>query len=163
MRALIEDIYTLKECQYIKSLFNEDGSVKDIIKRAIGEKIILSKEKILSTNPLDIIYLICLTSKFAVSDDECHRVAITVYQYINLNQENLLPYITEGMDLRFASKTLISLALFSKALEKRWRYRGAPSPQFYRKLSKSIFKQNGQEDIATHHEQWEGFLGEFFI
>jgi len=163
MKALIEDIYSKKECSCIKSLFNEDGTVRDIIKKAIGEKIILSKDKLLLTTPLDIIYLICLTSRFAASDDECHRVAITVYQYIKLSEENVLPYITDGMNLQLASKTLISLSFFVKALEYRWKHRGAPSPRFYRQVSKTIYKQNGQEDIAAHHEQWEGFLGEIFI
>jgi hypothetical protein len=163
MKALIEDIYTEKECQYIKTLFNDDGTVRDIIKKVIGDKIIQSSDRVLLSNPLDIIYLVCLTSKFAASDDECHRVAITVYQYIRATKESVLPFLTDGLDLRFASKTLISLSFFAKALDHRWRYKGAPSPRFYRQVSKSIYKQNGQEDIATHHEQWEGFLGEIFI
>lgn len=163
MKALIDEIYTEKECSHIKTLFNEDGSLRDIIKKAIGDKVLLSNEKMLLSNPLDIIYLTCLTSRFAVSDDECHRVAITVYQYINTTEESILPYISDGLDLHFASKVLISLSFFSKAFEHRWKYRAAPSPKFYRQLSKSIYLQSGQKDIAAHHEQWEGFLGEIFI
>jgi len=163
MKALIEDIYTEKECHYIKTLFNEDGTVRDIIKKVIGDKIIQSGDKVLLCNPLDVIYLICLTSKFATSDDECHRIAITVFQYIRATKETMLPFLSDGFNLQFASKTLISLSFFAKALEHRWRHKGYPSPQFYRQTSKSIFKQNGQEDIAAHHEQWEGFLGEIFV
>lgn len=50
-----------------------------------------------------------------------------------------------------------------KALEKRWKYHGAPSPSFYRQVSKTVFNGQGQKDIAAHHEQWEGFLGELLV
>ena len=48
-------------------------------------------------------------------------------------------------------------------MEKRWKYHGAPSPSYYRQASKSTFKKYGQDDIAAHHEKWEGFLGELFV
>lgn len=162
MSSLIEELYTDKECDSIKNLFKEDLSVKNLIKRAIGDKIILNNDIFLTSSPLDIIYLICLNSKFAVSDDECHRVAITVYQYIE-SVDNNLPSIVSDRGLQFASKTLIALSFWSKAVERRWRYHGAPSPKYYRDISKQIFTSHGQADIATHHEQWEGFLGEIFV
>lgn len=162
MKTLIDEIYTEQECLHIKTFFSEDSSLRDIIKKAIGDKITLSSEKILLSKPLDIIYLICLTSKFASSDEECHRIAITIYQYMNKVDDNL-PYISDGCDLLFASKVLMTLSFRAKALEYRWKYRGAPSPKFYREVSKNIYTQNGQTDIAIHHEQWEGFLGELFV
>lgn len=163
MKALIDEIYTEQECSHIKAFFSEDSSLRDIIKKAIGDKIILSSEKILLSNPLDIVYLICLTSKFATSDDECHRVAITVFQFIEKIDDSL-PYLSEdGCSLLFANKVLMALSFRVKAIEHRWKYRGAPSPSFYRQLSKQIFTNNGQADIAKHHEQWEGFLGELLV
>ena len=160
--ALIEELYGEKDCGTIKELFLEDLSSRISLREAIGNKIILEKEKILTTNPLDIIYLICLTSKFASSEDECHRVAITVYQFLNKPKEPL-PSLIDDDGLELASKTLISLSFRIKAMEKRWKYHGAPSPSFYRQISKTIFKTHEQEDIAAHHEQWEGFLGELFV
>lgn len=164
MSSLIEELYTGKECESIKKLFLDDSSVRDHIKKAIGEKIVLtSNEKILLSNSLDVIYLVCLTSKFASSDDECHRVAITIHQFFKTTNEPVLPYLHQDSGLVFASKTLLSLSFWAKALEHRWKYHGAPSPKYYRQISKNIFATHGQKDISVHHEQWEGFIGEIFL
>jgi hypothetical protein len=162
MSVLIEELYTSKECETIRDFYNKDESVRGILREAIGTKIILDKDKFLTCRPLDVICLICLTSKFASSDDECHRVAVTLYQFLD-KPKNFLPYITEDSGLIFANKVLISLSFCAKALEQRWKRRGAPSPDYYRKASKLTFKRHGQEDIAAHHEQWEGFIGELFV
>jgi hypothetical protein len=160
--TLIEELYTDKECKTIKELFLEDTRNRLSLKEAIGNKIIIEKDKILTSNALDIICLLCLTAKFAVSEDECHRIAITVYQFFD-KPNNQIPSLITDEGLIFASKTLTALSFRVKAMEKRWKYHGAPSPSFYRKVSKTIFQSNGQKDIAAHHEQWEGFLGEIFI
>lgn len=158
--ALIEELYSKKDCEKIRSFYKEDVSTHTALRHAIGDKIILSRDKFLTTNPIDIVCLICLKSKFAASEDECHRVAITVCQ--TMSEKNPLPYIHVDDRLTLANKTLVSLSFFNKAMEHRWRYRGAPSPKFYRTISKSIFISNKQPDIAAHHEKWEGFLGEMF-
>ena len=164
MSTLIEELYTKSECEHIKKLFLEDTSIRDHIKKAIGSKIVLEKDnKILVSNSLDIIYLVCLTSEFASSDDECHRIAITIHQFLRLTNEPILPYIHIDQGMVFACKTLLALSFWSKALERRWKYHGAPSPKYYRQISKHIFNTHGQKDISVHHEQWEGFLGELFV
>lgn len=160
--ALIEELYQGKDCEAIKKLFLEDSSSRLSLREAIGNKIVLEKDKILTTNPLDIICLLCLTAKFASSEDECHRVAITVYQFYD-KPNDILPSIISDEGLQFASKALTALAFRIKALEKRWKYHGAPSPSFYRQVSKTVFANHGQKDIASHHEQWEGFLGELLV
>lgn len=160
--ALIEELYGEKDCETIKKLFLEDPSSRLSLREAIGNKIIIEKDKILTTNPLDALCLICLTAKFATSEDECHRVAITIYQFLD-KPKDVIPSLIDDVGLEFASKTLMSLSFRIKALEKRWKYHGAPSPSFYRQVSKTVFANHGQKDIASHHEQWEGFLGELFI
>ena len=162
MITLIEELYTPQERIIIKEFFNQDEELKSAIVEAIGTKIILEKDKILLSKPLDILYMVCLTAKFASSEEECHRVAITVYQHFNKPKISL-PMVSEGTDLAFATKTLIALSFHIKALEHRWKYHGAPTPEFYRKISKATFEIHGQRDIAVHHEQWEGFLGEMFV
>jgi hypothetical protein len=161
VNALIDELYDPEDCNKIRSFYKEDNSLHTALRQAIGEQITLKSEKFLSSNPIDIICLICLTAKFASSEDECHRVAITVCQM--LDEPNPLPYLHKDNTLVFASKALISLSFFYKALEHRFLRHGAPSPKFYRETSKSIYKSNKQPDIAAHHEKWEGFLGEFFV
>jgi hypothetical protein len=158
--SLIDELYSSDDCKRIRSFYKEDVSLHNTLRQAIGEKITLAKDKFISTNPVDVVCLVCLTSKFASSEDECHRVAITVCQMID--EPEPLPYLHRDEPLTFANKALISLSFFYKALEHRFRLRAAPSPQFYRNISKSVFKTNKQPDIAAHHEKWEGFLGEMF-
>lgn len=160
--VLIEELYDKKDCETIKDLFLTDPSSRLSLREAIGNKIIIENDKILTSKPLDAICLICLTAKFASSEDECSRIAITVYQFLD-KPLHFLPSLLDDEGLEFASKTLLSLSFQAKALEKRWKYHGAPAPSFYRKISKNIFQSHGQKDIAAHHEQWEGFLGELLV
>ncbi len=162
MKSLLEELYAPQECKIIQKFFSNEETLKEIIVQAVGTKIILEKDKILLSKPLDILYVICLHAKFATSEDECLRIATTVYQHMNKPQKPL-PMLTEDFGLIFANKTLIALSFFAGALEHRWKYHGAPMPAFYRKISKNIFDNSGQPDIASHHEQWEGFLGEMFV
>jgi hypothetical protein len=161
-RALIEQLYEPSECKTIQALYEEDPSVRVAIREAIGTKIILDKEKIISEKPLDAIYLVCLTAKFAASEDECHKVALTIYQYHDKPLQ-VLPSIAFDAGLKFAHKALIALSFHPQALEKKWKYHGAPRPGYYRDISKIVFSQHGEKEIAAHHEQWEMFLGEMFV
>lgn len=160
--VLIEQLYTSKECEIIRSLYKEDPSSKNSIREAIGSKLITSSDKIITSKPIDALCLICLTAKFADSEDECYRVAVTVYQYHDKTNETI-PSIVSDEGLKLANKTLIALSFHPQALERRWKYHGAPSPSYYRRVSKLMFQRHEQNDIASHHEQWEAFLGEVMV
>lgn len=160
--TLIDQLYSASDCAYIKLLYKEDPSCRTALREALVDKIILDKDKFLSYKPIDVLYIICLGSDFASSDDECHRIAITIFQYFNKPQ-NILPSLISDIGLQFANKTLISLSFFYQALEKKWKYHAAPSPLYYRQASKATFARFGQEDIALHHEKWEKFIGEYFV
>lgn len=67
-------------------------------------------------------------------------------------------YARKGED--FASRCLFSLSLFYEALGKLHTRYGAPSPKFYREMGKRTFDRVGQEGIASHFEDWEGFIRE---
>jgi hypothetical protein len=159
--VLIEQLYTPNECSIIRELFIEEHSKRDLIAKAISSKLITSKD-IITSNPLDELYMICLSAKFADTEDECHRVAMLVYQF-HKKTSRLLPSLIEDTGIIFANKTLLCLSFFSQALEKLEHRHGAPSPSFYRKISKVMFMKHEQPDIASHHEQWENFLAEVFI
>lgn len=163
MIILIEELYTQKECDAIRELFsNEPETTRDLILQAIGSRVVIDKDKILLSNPIDLLYMVCITAKFADSEDECQRIALMVHQYFN-KPKNVLPMLSEDVGLNFATKALIALTFHLKAMEHRWKYHGAPTPAFYRKMSKATFDLHGQSDIASHHEQWENFLGEMFV
>lgn len=161
-KALIEQLYSPLECKAIQDLYEEDSSSRIAIREAIGTKLIVDKDKILSEKPLDAIYLICLAAKFASSEEECHKVAITVYQRYD-KPNDVLPSLAFDDGLKFAHKTLMALSFHQQALERLWKYHGAPKPAYYRQISKNVFVTYGEKEIAAHHEQWESFLGEMFV
>ena len=160
--VLIEQLYNLKNCKALKDLYETDPETRPSIKQAIGSKLITATNKIITSNAIDALFMICLTAKFADSEDECNRVAITIYQYHDKTKA-LIPSLVDDRDLVFSSKCLISLAFFPQKLEKRWKQYAAPKPDFYRQLSKAIYKTFDQNDIAAHHEKWESFLGEVLV
>lgn len=162
MKSLIEELYTPRECKIIQNFFTEEISLKQNIVEALGTKIFLEKNKILRSKPIDILYIICLQAKFANSVDECSTVALAIHQYFN-KPEKVLPRMSEDFGLVFANKTLIALSFHLQALEHRWKHKGAPTPAYYRNISKAVFKTHGQKHISDHHEQWEIFLSEMFV
>ena len=161
-RSLIDQIYDLKNSEALKNLYETDITSRPSIKQAIGSKLISDNTKIIVSHAIDALFMICLSAKFADSEDECNRVAITIYQYHDKTKE-MMPSIASDMGLVFASKSLIALSFHPQALEKRWKFHGAPKPDFYRQLSKTVYKTFDQQDIAAHHEQWEAFLGEVLV
>lgn len=159
--SLIDELYDSKSSNSIKTLYSQDISSRDMLLQSFGQKIIEKQEVFLTSKPLDVLSLICMTAKFASSKEECQQVAVILHK--RLKDENPLPYIMDDSGLILAEKTLISLSFHMKAMEKRWKYHGAPSPNFYRKSSILIFKKYNLDYISENHEKWENFLSEFFI
>jgi hypothetical protein len=159
--SLIEQLYDEKSVELIRAIYSEDLSSRQLLFKAFGQKIIEKQETFLIAKPLDLLSLMCMTASFADSPDECQEVAIIFFK--RLNDSSPLPYISDDQGILLAEKTLVSLSLYAKAMEKRWKYKGAPSPNFYREASKLIFKKNNQKSIADHHEKWECFFSEIFI
>lgn len=158
--ALIEELYTSEAVKLIRDLYQEDADAKQSFYEAFGNKIIQSRDKILSSEPLSVLLFICCTAPFSSSVEESQQVAVIVYRRIK--EKNPLPYILDDRGLDLAEKTLIALSFFKPALVARWK-RGAPHPDFYRNYSKKHFESEGYYEIAEHHEQWENFFGEFFV
>ena len=158
--VLIEELYTPKAAHFIRDLYHSDPSARESFYEAFGNKILQSREKILSSDPLNILMFICSTAKFSSSSEESQHVAIIVYKRIK--QENPLPYVLDDKGIDLAEKSLVALSFFKPALISRWK-KGAPHPEFYRNCSKKMFKSEGFSEIADHHEQWENFFSEFFI
>jgi hypothetical protein len=157
--ALIDELYSPEDCQRIKLIYKEDPSSRKALMEAFGHKIVANQE-ILTSKPLDVLALICMTADFASSHNECHTVAIIVHKHINT--KNPLPYILDDQGITLAEKCLVSLSFFLPALERRYK-KGAPSPDFYRKASKVMFSRCEHEDIANNHEKWENFFSEMLL
>jgi hypothetical protein len=158
MPVLIQELYNEVEQQSIKKLYREDLSIHDMLKRALGQKILESKDKILTTNALDILCFLCLNSPFADDENECYTVSVLLYK--NIKTLDILPLVTEEHGIDLASKCLVSLSLFSDRLEWRRQRYGYPGADYYRKVSMLILKQYEHNSVAKHHRLWEQFIGE---
>jgi hypothetical protein len=159
--SLIDELYDSKSANIIRSLYSNDPESRKSLYTEFGRKIVEKTEIFLTSKPLDILCLVCMTAQFADSEKECQDVAIIIHN--RMKEDNPLPYVMEDKGLLLAEKTLIALAFFPAAMEKRWKYHGAPSPKFYRNTSKIVFSRHGLNNIADHHEQWESFLSEIFV
>lgn len=158
--TLIEELYSSNAVNLIRDLYHEDKEARVAFYQTFGNKILQSQEKILLSEPLNILMFICSTAPFAASNEESQQVAIIVHKRIK--EKNPLPYVLDDRGLDLAEKTLVALSFFKPALMARWK-KGAPSPDFYRTYSKHHFESQGYYEIAEHHEQWENFFSEFFI
>jgi hypothetical protein len=158
--ALIDELYSPEDCTRIKAIYKEDPNSRKALLEAFGHKIIENQE-ILTSKPLDVLALICMTADFANSHEECQTVAVIVHKHINT--ANPLPYMLDDYGILLAEKCLVSLSFFLPALEARHKRKGAPSPSFYRKASKIMFSKFEHNDIAEHHEKWENFFSEMLL
>jgi len=154
---LIDELYDEKSVKLIKVLYSEDPEQLYV---SFGTKILEKSETFLISKPLDILTLLCMTASFAENKEECHDVAIIVFN--GLKRKDPLPYVLDDRGFVLAEKTLVALSFFRSAMEKRAK-KGAPPSEFYRGLSKTLFIKNNRENIAEHHEKWESFLSEIFI
>lgn len=160
MPVLIQELYSKEEQQDIKKLYRSDPSIHEMLKKAFGQKILESKNKLLTTSPLDILCFLCLNSPFADDENECYTVSVLLYK--NIKTLDILPLVTEEHGLDLASKCLVSLSLFRDRLEWRRQRYGYPGADYYRKVSILILKQHEHSNVAKHHKLWEQFIGEMF-
>lgn len=161
MGDLIENLYTPEECKFIRHLYKDDPSIHRLLYKTFAQKIISESDKFISSKPLDVLCFICMSSSFAHSETECQTVAVIVYR--QMRSDNPLPSIVGDTGLLFAEKTLTSLAFFKDALKNKMNRYGAPKPEYYRGISKEVFKRYDHKDIAENHEKWEMFLNELLI
>jgi hypothetical protein len=160
MPVLMQELYSEKEQQNIKKLYTDDLSVHEMLKKAFGQKILDKKDKVLTSNALDILCFLCLNSPFADDENECFTVSVLLYK--NIKTIDILPLVTEEHGLNLASKCLVSLSLFKERLEWRRQRYGYPGADYYRKVSVLILKQHEHANVARHHKLWEQFIGEMF-
>lgn len=159
--SLIDELYDGESSKWIKHIYSNDPDSKELLYTTFGHKILESQDLFLSSKPLDIICLICMTASFAENKEECQTVGIIVHK--GLQQKNPLPYVLDDKGFLLAEKTLVALSFFRSAMDYRAKYKGAPTSNFYRNASKLLFVKEGLQSIADHHEKWENFLGEIFI
>ena len=54
----------------------------------------------------------------------------------------------------------MSLSLYKKAMARRTKFRGCPSPDFYREVGIKTVSDDGMESVASHFDDWASLVGE---
>ncbi|MBP7708403.1 hypothetical protein KA107_01860 [Candidatus Pacearchaeota archaeon] len=133
-----------------------------------------------SVVPINTEYLLMLFSgaKFAEEEEKIY-VSSRLQNYFRFNG-NFLPLMVDylaaadsaqkrnereiiDVSVDFASRCLFSLAFFHPALERLYKKRGAPHPEFYRDRGKKTFRYIGLPELSDHFDNWENFLGREFV
>jgi len=81
---LINELYKENDRSIIQNFYEEDPFIRNSLQQAIGNTLTQTNNKtVLTSNSVDMLYLMCSTASFAESEDECQRVALTIYQFYN--------------------------------------------------------------------------------
>ena len=134
-----------------------DRSCSEHVRRNIGYQVVGGDEVIIDM-PFEQLMMVMSAAKFAADDYERVTVAKMVHWIIKKSDVLPMVHCHKGFDL--ASRCLISIALFKKAMAWRTRFRGCPTISFYRAVGIQASEQSGFEDIASHFDSWSGFIGE---
>ena len=151
-------------CNAVKSIFGDaawglliDKSCSVQMRGKIGYSV-AGSDDIISDMPMEQLMMIMSAARFASNDDECVSVAKMIYWLINKPDALPMVHCHYGFDL--AARCLISISLFRKAIEWRTRLRGSPPVTFYREVGIRTSNDIGMPEIATHFDNWSGFIGE---
>ena len=109
------------------NLLNDAGEAASV-RKSIGYCIV-GDDQIITNMPFEQVKMALSVAKFATDDEEVVYVARMVF--VTVGKTNILPMISchRGFDL--ASRCLVALSLFKKALDHRTKFRGCPSASFY--------------------------------
>jgi len=141
------------------SSLQEDDDCRPIVNRHLWSAMAKSDEFI-EDMPFEQIICTLAGARFATSETECTCVAKMMC--LTLPKSDILPLVTVHSGLDLASRCLISLGLFFRAIEERCKRRGAPPPRFYRNVGIMSCKKCDMDDVAQHFTNWESYLGENF-
>jgi hypothetical protein len=154
----LNDIFPEEGRDAALKLWKEDDS-RHLVRKAIG-KHLLSDTQIIGDKPQEQIMMILSQAMFAESEDECMTISKMIFDLHKA--PDIFPMISEHQGYALASRCLISLSLFPKALEERSNRRGYPKPKFYRQIGKATFEMCDYYLVASHFSLWEDFIGKVF-
>lgn len=156
MNHIWEKIVAPNEAASVNSLM-QDGDSKLMMLKSLGQRF-LSKDEIFVIDSLGQFMLLVANAPFVQSDEEC--IQITQIVQWGIKKTDVFPMITEHKNNELAYRCLLSLGLFKPAMEKRTKYHGSPSPNFYRGIGINTFRKIGFTEISDDFTKWECYLGE---
>ena len=159
MHSILEYLVSDNELNSVNLLMSDKDNTLLMLK-SLSQRL-LNKDDIFPVDPNGQILLIVASAPFVKSDEEC--VQVTRIIKWGMDQINIFPMITEHHNKDLAYRCLISLSFFHSAMEKRTKYHGSPSLEFYRNVGIKTFKDIGFQEISEDFQRWESYLNEMFV
>ena len=159
MKSILQQLVPLKELDSVNKLICDKECTFSMLK-ALGQKM-MGKEDVFTTDSEGQMLLIIATAPFVKSEEEC--VQVTHIINWGMTETNIFPMITEHKDKDLAYRCFISLSFFHSDMERRNKYHGSPSVDFYRSVGIQTLKQIGYEDVSDDFCKWECYLSEIFV
>lgn len=156
---LLDELFSEEKSKALDKLAQDDSQkIRLSVARHVGKT--LQEQGLVLAPSTEQLFALMSMANFADSDLECVYVAGVIRHL--LPRKDILPYAIDHKGYELASRCLVSLGLFYKAMERRTKKQGAPEPSFYREIGKSTFSQIGAQDVSNNFERWEGFMSEVF-
>jgi len=138
------------------ALLCDEGSATHV-RRKIGPRMTCD-DGIVTDMPFEQLMMATCSADFASDDEERVSVARMIHWLIDKPDALPMVHCHRGFDL--ASRCLVSISLFRRAMEWRTRFRGCPTVGFYRAVGIGASRASGMDGVAEHFDNWSGFIGE---
>lgn len=155
---LVSQVFTQQEANNIKKIY-KDGDCNTLLLDVIAEKLINCK-KIVTSQSLNQLVLICFLNKKIISDSEPITVA-SLLRFV-LQKSDPFPSLNKHFGVDFAARTFVCTNLFIKGMEARTNRFSYPKPEYYKEVAKIRFIQNNMDYMAKNWNSWEYFFLEYF-
>lgn len=119
-----------------------------------------AQKRVIVGKELDEMILVTKQASFILDENEPFAVGVMLLYCFKV--EDVLPKITNHSGKALAARCLVSLSLFKPALERLTIRYGAPKPDFYTQVGKTVFRQENLPHVAANFEKWNHFLQERF-
>jgi|TARA_Y100000310_G_scaffold345607_1_gene467217 hypothetical protein len=166
--SLVEKVFLDGGDETLNKLLKDEDVKKLILKEVAKE--LPDYEGIITKYPNEQIMAIVLDQSFA-DMDECFYVGNMIIRYMKkglqldkkISEEkktssDILPSLVYQKGIELAEKGFIGLCFFYECLEHKSNRHGAPSPEYFKSVSKTIFVQEGWPTLASNIDNWQDCL-----
>jgi hypothetical protein len=149
--------------------YTRDEAIKSLLADNTPNSCLLKTlYKELADNPSIALYdsfsqfkILFSNANFAESEDE--RVYVASVFARRIFDKDIIPQISEHCDCQLAEKGLVTLSFFRDYLERRRQRFGAPSIEFYERVSVDKLKKIGRPEVAEHLKNWTDYAQSVFL
>jgi len=162
MYGLIKCLYDEKKQQSLEELYSDSDSSTQLLIRSTVAESLKDCPKLIESHGSD--WVLCTLASFHKSEEDTMRV----YQAVMNNFDSFsIGLLDDNIQLRsmdvVADSCLIGLSFFKKYIERKCKYNGLPSPEYWSKVGSVAFCRVGYENIGEEFDSWVGFINKEMV